>query len=425
MRVFFTTLGCRLNEAEIETWSRSLAQRGHDVVNAPDDAQVMVVNTCAVTGEAARKSRKLVGGLHRRNPTAPMVLTGCYSELSPAEAGELAGVDLVVPNADKERLVDVLLDRVEPAQMPKLATAPEQSHVYRQARTRAFIKVQDGCRNRCTFCIVTIARGIERSRPIADIVAEINGLSADGVNEVVLTGVHLGGYGSDLGSSLSELCRAVLAHTDVARVRLSSLEPWDLPADFFRQWEHPRLMPHLHLPVQSGSDSVLRRMARRCSTDSYAGLVETLREAIPDVSITTDIIVGFPGETETEWRQTVDFVERIEFSHCHIFSYSRREGTTAAEMADHVPAAIKRERSRQLHSIASRQRAERLERYVGTVRLVLWEGAGDLLDDGRRRYGGYTDNYLRVETRVEAEQCLENRIAEARLISSNGETLQS
>lgn len=425
MRVFLTTLGCRLNEAEIEGWSRSLSSRGHGVVDSPEHAEVMVVNTCAVTGEAARKSRKLVGGLHRRNPSAPLVLTGCYSQLSPEEAGALAGVDLVVPNTDKQRLVDALLESVEPAQMPQLATHPGETHVYREARTRAFIKVQDGCRNRCTFCIVTIARGDERSRTIADIVAQIRALGDEGVNEVVLTGVHLGGYGADLGTNLSELTRAVLADTDMPRVRLSSLEPWDLPADFSRLWQHPRLMPHLHLPLQSGSDSVLARMARRCSTETYAGLIDSMRAAVPDVSITTDIIVGFPGETDDEWAQTLAFVDRIRFSHIHIFSYSRRDGTTAARMADHLPKSIKRERSRQLHGMAAEHKREQLERFVGTERSVLWEGRGQPVAGHRRRFSGYTDNYLRVETRAPSHTDLDNEITVARMVSCDGETLSA
>ncbi len=421
MRVYLTTLGCRLNEAEIEGWSRQLETAGHSVVGAPQDAQAMVVNTCAVTGEAARKSRKLIAGLHRKSPSAPIAVTGCYSQLSPDEAAALAGVDLVVSNAEKHRLVDRLIEEISPAAMPVLATEPESAHVYREARTRAFIKVQDGCRNRCTFCIVTIARGDERSRAIAEIVAEIQDLSAAGCNEVVLTGVHLGGYGSDLGSTLSDLVRAVCADTDVARVRLSSLEPWDLPPDFGQLWQHPRLMPHLHLPLQSGADRVLRKMARRYTAAEYAALVESLRADIPDVTITTDVIAGFPGETDADHAETTEFVRRIGFSHIHVFSYSRREGTTAARMSGHVPTEVKRARSRDLHAAAAEMKREHLDRYVGTIRPVLWEGAGEPTETEARRWSGYTDNYLRVETVAPAGVDLENRITAAQLEETDGE----
>jgi threonylcarbamoyladenosine tRNA methylthiotransferase MtaB len=386
------------------------------VVGDPAGAQLMVVNTCAVTGEAARKSRKFIGGLHRQNPAAPMVVTGCFAELEPTRAAELAGVDLVVGNGDKDRLVDLVIDRIDPAAMPAMATEPDGSHVYQhRGRTRAFVKVQDGCRNRCTFCIVTVARGDERSRTVDDVVGEVRDLHDAGYQEAVLCGVHLGGYGSDLGTDLAALVREVLARTEIPRVRLSSLEPWDLPADFFTLWDDPRLMPHLHLPLQSGSDSVLKRMSRRCSTDDYAALADAARAAIPDLTLTTDLIVGFPGETEAEWRDTVRFVDRIGFGHMHIFSFSPRDGTKAARLSGQLRGDVKRARSRELHELAARMKRDHLAGFVGSEREVLWEGAGDPLPDGRLAWTGYTDNYLRVRTEVAAPADLENVIAPARL----------
>ncbi len=413
MDVFLATLGCRLNEAEIESWSRAFASAGHRVVPAPERAQVMVVNSCAVTTEAARKSRQLVSRAHRANPNAHLVVTGCYAELEPERVAALTGVDLVVPNTDKDALAAMVGD-LDVTSMPTMATEAdaEASHVYREARTRAFVKVQDGCRNRCTFCIVTVARGEERSRSIADIVAEINQLGALGYREAVLTGVHLGGYGSDLGVDLRALTEAVLADTDMPRVRLSSLEPWDLPAGFMSLLEHPRLMPHLHLPMQSGSDDVLRRMARRNTTAELEQLIADARAARDDVTITTDVIVGFPGETDAHWRETVDTVERIGFGHIHIFTYSVREGTTAARMPGHLPTAVKKARSRELHAIAARMKRAHLERFVGDTRDVLFEGDGA---------GGYTDNYLRVTVDAALGHC----IAATRIVgvSTDGDEL--
>lgn len=420
MHVFLTTLGCRLNEAEMATWSREFRTGGHRVVGDPQSAQVMVVNTCAVTSEAARKSRKLVGSLHRQNPSARLVLTGCFAELEPERAAALSGVDLVVGNRDKDELIARIAEafdfELDGPVMPALAREPEGSHVYSQTgRTRAFIKVQDGCRNRCTFCIVTVARGEERSRSIDEIVAEINALHDAGHLEAVLTGVHLGGYGSDLGSDLRTLVAAVLERTRIPRVRLSSLEPWDLPDGFFDLWREPRLMPHLHLPLQSGSDPVLKRMARRCTTAEFARLVDQARSSVADLTLTTDVIVGFPGETEAQWNDTVAFVERMNFGHMHIFAYSPRDATRAARLPGQLPGPVKRERSRQLHRSAIAMKRAHLTRFVGQTRPVLWEGRGEPDAEGTRTWSGYTDNYLRVQAAVPAGVDVENQILPTRL----------
>ena len=420
MNVFLTQLGCRLNEAEVESWARSFRAAGHAVVSSPASAQVMVVNTCAVTAEAARKSRKLVGGLHRKNPSAPLVVTGCYAALEPAAAAALMGVDLVVPNHDKDRLVERVTSEVAAGTMPVLASEPDGAHAFREARTRAFVKVQDGCRNKCSFCVVTVARGEERSRTVEEVVAEIQALEAAGVREVVLCGVHLGGYGSDLGLDLATLVERVLRGTEVPRVRLSSLEPWDLPEGFGELWRDGRLLPHLHLPLQSGSDPVLRRMARRCMTGAYARLVDRLRADVPDLHLTTDLIVGFPGETEADARTTLGFAEQIGFAHVHIFPFSPRAGTRAAALDGRVAPEVVRERSRELHRLAARMKAAHLERALGQKRSVLWE-TGDDAGGGQIRWSGYTDTYLKVEaTTVAGEPSLENRIEDVVLTGLAG-----
>lgn len=417
MNVFLTTLGCRLNEAEVETWSRELEEEGHLVVGGPERADVMVVNTCAVTSQASRKSRKFIGGVHRQNPEARLVVTGCYSQLEPESAARQVGVDLVVGNTEKDKLVSILGTKLDLSAMPTRAEEPDGTHAFRATHTRAFIKVQDGCRNRCTFCIVTIARGQERSRAISEIVREINLLANRGYQEVVLTGVHLGGYGSDIGKDLVELVETVLRETNIPRVRLSSLEPWDLPSDFAKLWKNPRLMPHLHLPLQSGSDSVLKRMARRCPTDQYRALVADLRNAIPGFVLTTDLIVGFPGETDDDWQDSLSLVSEIGFSHMHIFAFSPREGTTAARMPMQLANSVKKARSSEMRELAQTMKAERLAKYVGTKRDVLWEREGEVRG-GKRHYAGYTDNYLRVEITTDlGHPSLENRITSASLES--------
>ncbi|MCU7798099.1 MAG: radical SAM protein, partial [Candidatus Thiodiazotropha sp. (ex Myrtea spinifera)] len=264
MRIHLKTLGCRLNEAELETWSREFQAQGHSMTADAETADLLVVNTCAVTEEAVRKSRKLLGRASRQNPNARLVVSGCYASLDPTATAEAEGVDLVIDNRNKDRLVDIVSQQLDLDIMPQSAIEPDTTGLLERGRQRAFIKVQDGCRYRCTFCIVTLARGDERSRPAADIVSEIRNLQREGIQEVVLTGVHIGGYGSDIGSSISNLIRQVLAETDIPRLRIGSIEPWDLPESFWSLFENPRFMPHLHLPLQSGSDSVLRRMARRC-----------------------------------------------------------------------------------------------------------------------------------------------------------------
>jgi threonylcarbamoyladenosine tRNA methylthiotransferase MtaB len=426
MDVFLTALGCRLNEAELQSWTRDFRAAGHRVVSSADDAQLVVLNTCAVTAEAARKSRKLANRLHRQNPEARLVMTGCYAELEPEATAALGGIDLVINNHDKDWLLRVIERELDLGEAQAPTPLPLATPQLAAGRTRAFVKVQDGCRNRCAFCIVTVARGEERSRPVDRIVEELGELVTRGYREVVLTGVHLGGYGDDLGSDLGTLVRDVLSRTDVERLRLSSIEPWDLTPELFGLWREGqgRLCPHLHLPLQSGSDAVLRRMARRCDTARYAELVAAAREAIPDVTITTDIIVGFPGETEQEWQETVAFCERMNFAHMHIFSYSARHGTAAARMGQQVATETKRQRSRELHRLANASRTRCLERFLGSERSVLWEGEGEAENEGSRRFAGLTDNYLRCETVVPNTIDLENRITPVQLEQIDVDTLR-
>ncbi|BCX80994.1 threonylcarbamoyladenosine tRNA methylthiotransferase MtaB [Methylomarinovum caldicuralii] len=407
MQVAFQTLGCRLNEAETEAWSRQFRAAGARVV-PPDRADVVVLNTCAVTGEAARKSRQWIRRLRRANPDARLVVSGCYASLRPEQVARELGVDLVVPNRDKNRLVE-LARRLLPAP----ATTGHETPGFTRSRQRAFVKVQDGCRHRCTFCIVTVARGEERSRPVAEVVAEIQALRREGVQEAVLSGVHLGGYGSDLGSSLTELLRAVLERTDLPRLRLGSLEPWELGEDFFTLFRDPRLMPHLHLPLQSGSDAVLKRMARRCRVADFRTLVSTARRHCPDLVLTTDIIVGFPGETEADFQKTLALVEEIGFAHVHIFPYSPREGTAAAAFPHEVDEKTKKDRSSRLHRLAAALRRRVLDAWVGKTAAVLWE-KGEWRD-GRRWFSGYTPHYLRVQIPAPEGTDLSNRIQTVRL----------
>ena len=414
MQVHFQTLGCRLNEAELESWARQFRQQGDSVAADIEHADLVVVNTCAVTEEAVRKSRRLIRRAQRSNPQAKLVVSGCYASLNPEESSSLPGVDLLVANRDKEKLPQLVAQKLTVPNMPLIATEPDENPLFRRGRQRAFIKVQDGCRYRCTYCIVTEARGEERSRPLMEIIDEINDLHAQGIQEAVITGVHLGGYGSGLGIDLSELISAILEQTTIPRLRLGSLEPWDIPDGFWKLFDNKRLMPHLHLPLQSGADAVLRRMARRCKTADFQQLVTEARQQLPELNITTDIIVGFPGESEAEWLQTMDYLRQLQFSHMHIFSYSPRPGTRAAGLPSQVDDATKRQRSKELHRLMSEMKSASLQAALNQSVEVLVESR--TTDEDGDWYVGYTPNYLRIRFPVvEKESSMENRIVSVKI----------
>ncbi len=415
MQVHLSALGCRLNEAELQNWAKSFQRLGLSLTSEADAADLIVLNTCAVTAEAARKSRQTVRRFHRANPQARKVVTGCYASLEPEEVAQIMGVDLVVANEDKDVLVEQAKQLLDIPAMPEFATEPGESALFARNRERAFIKIQDGCRYRCTYCIVTVARGEEKSRTIQELIDEINQLHAEGVQEIVLAGVHVGGYGSDIDSSLYELVETVLAETEMPRIRFASVEPWDLGENFFELFANPRLMPHMHLPIQSGADSVLRRMSRRCKTSSFSELVHQARTQVPGFNVTTDVIVGFPGETDEEFEQTMQYIEEVGFGHIHIFTYSDREGTKAARLPGKISKEVKKERSHRLHELAAKLKAKELEQQVGMTVPVLWESSNQYTEDGNQRYFGYTPNYHKVAVEIPANLSPERLILNTRI----------
>ncbi|PJF27498.1 MAG: tRNA (N(6)-L-threonylcarbamoyladenosine(37)-C(2))-methylthiotransferase MtaB [Phototrophicales bacterium] len=417
MKVHVRHLGCRLNQSEIETMARQFIALGHEMTDDPSAADQIVVNTCAVTLDATRDSRKLIRSLHRASPDAQIAVTGCYAQIAPHEISVLPGVQTVIGNLEKDRLVPTItgqaldLFEIEPIQRGEPPWV---------GRTRAFIKVQDGCDNACTFCVTTIARGQGRSRSLDDVIREIRLMLAASYQEIVLTGVHLGSYGQDLGlqDGLRRLVEAILARTDVQRVRLSSLEPWDLTPDFFSLWADRRLCPHLHLPLQSGCDATLRRMARRTTQKQFAALIDAARAQIDQPCITSDIIVGFPGETDEEFDESLRFVQQMSFAGLHVFRYSARPGTAAARMRYQVSETVKRERSVRMIAVGeSGERAYALTQR-GSVRPVLWEQIAGSSADGFINMG-YTDNYVRVS--AVHPRPLTNLIMPARLLDYDKE----
>ncbi len=420
MKVYLDTIGCRLNQAEIERMAREFRAAGHQLVASPAEADLAVVNTCAVTANAVRDSRQRIRQLARAG-VPRVVATGCWATLEPDRAAALPAVDAVVPNPQKDALVPALLGvPPETFDLEPIAREPLPGS---RARTRAFIKVQDGCDNRCTFCITTVARGPGRSRAVADVLADVRAALRGGAQEVVLTGVHLGSWGHDFSPPrhLRHLVQAVLQETAVPRLRLSSLEPWDLDADFFALWADPRLAPHLHLPLQSGSAATLRRMARKTTPEAFAHLVATARRMIPDVAITTDLIAGFPGETEAEFAETLAFVQAMAFAGGHVFTYSEREGTAAARMPNPVPLPVRKARNAALRDALEASAARYRARFVGRTVTVLWESAqpdpaGGFLLRGMSGHG------LRVQARAPEDWW--NRLMRVKITAVQGAMLE-
>ncbi|HEU0294397.1 MAG TPA: tRNA (N(6)-L-threonylcarbamoyladenosine(37)-C(2))-methylthiotransferase MtaB [Anaerolineales bacterium] len=397
MKIYLDTIGCRLNQSEIETMARQFRAAGHEIVAAAEHADMAVVNTCAVTNEAASDSRGKIRHIARAG-VGEIIATGCWTTLQPKEAAALPNVLHVVPNSRKEGLVAETL-RLPPSTFNRqpfdIEPLSRQPLPGLHRRTRAFIKVQDGCDNQCTFCITTVARGESRSRPIADVILDIQSARAGGTKEIVLTGVHLGSWGYDFSMHLKDLIKAILRETDTPRLRLSSLEPWDLDAGFFSLWNDKRLMPHLHLPLQSGSASTLKRMARKTTPESFRGLVAAARGLIPDVAITTDIIAGFPGETEAEFAETLDFVREMNFAGGHVFTYSARPGTGAARMKGQVKTGLRKTRNHVLHDALEESANSYRQKFTGRKMSVLWESTSEMGEWGWQMEG-YTENYLRV-----------------------------
>ncbi len=411
MKIYLTTLGCKLNQSEAEDWARRLAIAGCEVVGDPTDADVCIVNTCTVTHVAARKSRQIVRRCANASPRAQVVVTGCYAEISPAEAAQLPGLSLVLNSAAKERLVGTIAERFGHT----LKNGPAVPHAP-SLHTRALVKIQDGCDNACTYCIVRIARGRQRSRSAGAILDEVLAREAQAYQEIVLTGVHIGAYGHERGETLAKLVSTILSRTQLPRIRLSSIEPWDLTPELLRMWEDPRLCRHLHLPLQSGCDATLRRMNRRYTTAHYRELLDSGRRAIPDLAVTTDVIVGFPGEDEPEFATCAGFVASMDFARVHVFPFSSRPGTVAASLPAQIPPEVKEGRGTRMRAIAARSTEAFRRQFLGRCMDVLWESSE------AQQWSGLTDNYIRVQ--VSSSEPLHNRILPARLLELSGDAVR-
>jgi len=415
MKVYLDMVGCRLNQSEIEAYAHQFRLAGHSLTADAALADLIVINTCSVTAAAASDSRQKIRQAARAGANQ-IIVTGCYATLNPRLTAGLTGVSQVIGNLEKDNLVPVVLNI--PASMFDHTFIQREPIPGTRLRTRAFIKVQDGCDNHCTYCITRLARGIGRSRRINDILLDIHSALDGGSQEIVLTGVHLGSWGYDFEYPLllQDLVSAILDDTETPRLRLSSLEPWDISTEFFELWQNSRLCRNLHLPLQSGSASTLQRMGRKVTPQAYADLIRHAHAAIPDLAITTDIITGFPGETENEFSESAAFVNEMNFANGHVFTFSPRPGTAALNLPNQIIPSIGKQRNASMRQIFQQSASTFRQQYLQRDLRVLWEKASPSTDH-QWDLSGLSDNYLRV--RASSSSPCRNQIMDVHIIGED------
>ncbi len=403
LRIAFDTLGCKLNQAETEALIEKFIQAGYRITGSDNEFDIYVLNTCTVTHIADRKARHLLRMAHRRNPEAVLVAIGCYAEHASKELSEIDGVKLIFGNDEKMALPDILSESGLVSVQKGVQQNDNQSGNF---RTRSFISIQEGCNKFCSYCIVPYVRGREKSVQPEQVVKAINDKVLNGYKEVVLTGTEIGSYNYD-GMDLRGLIGIILSNTGIQRLRLSSLQPQEVTPELMALWKNERLCPHFHLSLQSGSDAVLKRMRRVYTTDDYAKAVSLIRSAVGDVAVTTDVIVGFPGETDEEFEESYNFCREIGFSRIHVFSYSKRRGTVANIMPNQIVPMVKKQRSDKMLALAKGSELNFRRSFIGRNLSVLWEQA----DSGI--WNGLTGNYIKVYAKKDED--LTNQITEVHL----------
>ncbi len=426
--VVIHTHGCKLNQADSSRLARQFLEAGYQVVPDGSPADVYVLNTCTVTAVADAKARQALRAARRRNPDAIVVVAGCYPQRASQELEGMDAVSLVVGNTGKDSLVSLVTETLGGNAPPSAVDGPDSMlqpvpltwSNPPGSRLRAMVKIQEGCNQVCAYCIVPKVRGRERSIPPSSIISEINRRASEGAQEVVLTGTQLGSYGFDLPAiNLAGLLERVLSETDIPRIRVSSLQPQEITGRLLSLWDDSRLCPHFHVPLQNGCDAVLKAMRRRYDTRQAYRAVGRIRRCLPDAGVTTDIIVGFPGEGELEFQESLAFADSLEFSDMHVFPYSVRPGTGAAHLPDHVSPSEKKDRVAAMLSVSQRHYLHFRHRQHGGVRPVLWEKAID--HHGLPGWSGLTDNYIRVA--APSPLNIENTITPARLGKPSGNSV--
>ena len=400
--VAFHTLGCKVNQYETQAMSELFQNKGYNIVSDTEIADIYVINTCTVTNIGDRKSRQFIRRAKKNNPNAIIAVVGCYAQTAPGEVLEVEGVNIVIGTNDRNKIVSLVencsidekINMVD--DIMKVKEFEKMSIKDIKEKTRAFLKIQEGCNRYCSYCIIPYARGPIRSRQKSEIIKEIKNLVSNGFKEIVLTGIHVASYGKDLKieNALINLLKEVNEIEGLERIRLSSLEPTIFTEEFSSQLKGlSKVCEHFHLSLQSGCDKTLKRMNRRYTTDEFKTIVNIIRKYYPEVALTTDIIVGFPGESEEDFQQTYDFVKEIGFSDMHIFKYSPREGTPAAKFPDQIDGNIKQIRSEKLTTLADEMRKNYCEKFIGKTKKVLFETVSKDLEG---YVEGHTDNYLKV-----------------------------
>jgi len=408
MRVAFYTLGCKLNQAETESLVGQFSQLGFRLVSPNDVADIYIANTCTVTHIADRKSRHWLRLARRRNPRALIIATGCYAQRNRQELAQLA--DLVVDNKEKEHLPALTQTLSLGGRGPGEGETEQSQMLAATVRTRSLIKIQDGCHSPCTYCIVPKVRPHEYSLPASQIIDEVKQKVALGYKEVVLTGTKVGSY-RDGSVDLRDLVQCILTSTGIERLRLSSLQPSEISPEFLALWQDEKLCRHFHLALQSGSDTVLQRMRRSYSLDQYQRTVNLIKEKTPEVAITTDIMVGFPGESDEEFEQSYSFCQQASFANIHVFPFSPRPETAAARMPKQIKDKIKQERNQRMLELSRSSRRSFYEQFLGQTMPVLWEKE---TSTGSGIYSGLTGNYIRVF--AHSEKSLSNEITPVKLV---------
>ena len=421
--VAFYTLGCKVNQYDTEAMLELFKDHGYDIVEYEDYADVYIINTCTVTHMGDRKSRQMIRRALKSNSDAVIAVVGCYAQTAPLEIAGISGVGVIVGTKDRLKIVDLVeeyaqkriqinavqkLDRNEGFEELNIADQNEQ--------TRAYLKIQEGCNQYCSYCIIPFARGPIRSREPNNVVEEVKKLVKNGYKEVILTGIHVASYGEDLEEEIDlyEIINKVHDVDGVERIRISSIEPRIFTDQFVNNLKNlPKLCPHFHISLQSGCNATLKRMNRKYTAHEYKAVCERVRKELPDVAITTDVMVGFPGETEEEFLETYRFLEDIAFAQTHVFKYSQRKGTPAARWEDQVEPSIKEARSKKLLALAEEKEIAFIDRFIGQSMEVLIEEESDT-----SLYEGYTNNYIRVI--VSGEKNLKNKIVSVKLKQRKG-----
>ena len=418
-KVAFYTLGCKLNFSETSAISRKFEEKGYLKVEFTDQPDIFIINTCSVTDNADKKCRKIVREARKISPDAYVAIVGCYAQLKPKEIAEIEGVDAVLGAAEKFMLVELLDGFVREPKAKVLASAIEEANSFVPSfsiddRTRTFLKVQDGCDYSCTFCTIPLARGKSRSNTIDNVVQQAREIAQRGVKEIVLTGVNTGDFGIRNGQRedrFIDLIQALDSQVPVDRFRISSIEPnllTDEIIDFVA--ESRKFVPHFHIHLQSGSDRILKQMKRRYLTSLYSSRIEKIRTVMPNACVGVDVIVGFPGETEEDFLTTFKYLNELDVSYLHVFTYSERANTPAAEMKDPVPLKIRNKRSKMLRILSDKKRRAFYEEQLGNIGTVLFE---EEVKDGKMY--GYTENYIRVGAKY--DPLLVNELKTLRLVN--------